>query len=689
MKKLVMTSAIVMATIGGANAATNLYGSDYINGNDYSVLGPTISGTTLFTDTIKHTQLNGEGTNLIQFRNWDSVGQTIDVGSLTSNLVLNGKDGKIAIQQTPEQIAASGTGWDWVASESYVEGKFSAAETALTQLFNDKQAWISQELGYDTDATDAQSVLGNSITGAIKDLQNSSIGAGNIRTAAAGDWAGHQAVVTGASVAQDDSSATVTVFGSDINTGADLDSSFTLSGATSTTAGLMTVADKTELTTATSDIAGLQTAVAGKIDADNIRTAAAGDWAGHQAVVTGASVAQDDSSATVTVFGSDINTGADLDSSFTLAGATSTTAGLMTAADKTELTTATSDIAGLQTAVAGKIDAANIRTAAAGDWAGHQAVVTGASVTQDASSATVTVFGSDINTGADLQSSATLSGATSTTAGLMTAADKTELTTATSNIGDVNFTGPNAGANANPGANPTTSANLTEAVNRVDSAVGDVSLLTGMTDFKSMGHTSVTDAVIRLDEMIHGANANEIHLGQNSFVFNDGTPGDHTIAADGSDAVVHFAPDTVNVVNANKGNNDAFTLMQNVSSDYSALQINGDYAATQTWVRDGFTQAYDYINAGFAGVNSRIDDLQDELRTNLAAANAMSALVPNARSRGNTQVSVGTGGYADKVGFAAGVFHYVGDGTLLNAGVSYSTGNKANIGWRAGATFGF
>ena len=95
------------------------------------------------------------------------------------------------------------------------------------------------------------------------------------------------------------------------------------------------------------------------------------------------------------------------------------------------------------------------------------------------------------------------------------------------------------------------------------------------------------------------------------------------------------------------------------------------------------------LTGQLSGVNDRMDDLTNELRTNLAASNALSALVPNARSRGNTQISVGTGGYKDKVGIAGGLFHYIGDGTMLNAGVSYGFGKQANIGWRAGVTFGF
>ena len=66
---------------------------------------------------------------------------------------------------------------------------------------------------------------------------------------------------------------------------------------------------------------------------------------------------------------------------------------------------------------------------------------------------------------------------------------------------------------------------------------------------------------------------------------------------------------------------------------------------------------------------------------------AMSALVPNSRSKGNTQVSVGFGHYGGSQALAAGLFHYVNDDMLVNAGISATTSNE--VFGRAGVTFGW
>ena len=85
-------------------------------------------------------------------------------------------------------------------------------------------------------------------------------------------------------------------------------------------------------------------------------------------------------------------------------------------------------------------------------------------------------------------------------------------------------------------------------------------------------------------------------------------------------------------------------------------------------------------------VENEMQTIKREAHSGLAAVTAMSALVPNARDCGDTQISVGTGSYQDKFGIAAGAFHYVNDHVLLNAGASY--GGHEQWAFRAGITFG-
>ncbi|MDR1361416.1 MAG: YadA C-terminal domain-containing protein [Rickettsiales bacterium] len=239
--------------------------------------------------------------------------------------------------------------------------------------------------------------------------------------------------------------------------------------------------------------------------------------------------------------------------------------------------------------------------------------------------------------------------------------------------------GNGTGTNVKTGQTAKTTT-VADAVNDLDNAIGDVSVLANMNDFQGMNHTSLTDAVMRLDEMIHGDANGDIHIGQNSFVLNDSDPTNHTIGTSGTGK-----GSEVNMV-SDVANNNVFTLTPSASVDYSALRINGDYAATQDWVRSGMSQIYSDMDAGFRGVNGRIDSVETEMRSSIAGAAALSALVPNARAKGNTQVSFGTGTYRDQYGIAAGMFHYVSDNVLLNAGASYSHDNFTG---RAGITIGW
>ncbi|NTV13708.1 MAG: hypothetical protein HGA96_07245 [Desulfobulbaceae bacterium] len=80
-------------------------------------------------------------------------------------------------------------------------------------------------------------------------------------------------------------------------------------------------------------------------------------------------------------------------------------------------------------------------------------------------------------------------------------------------------------------------------------------------------------------------------------------------------------------------------------------------------------------------VENRVDDIG-------ALSSAFSALVPNARATGNTQISLGVGNYGHANALAGGMFHYVNNNLLLNAGISTSFGTRETAG-RAGITFGW
>ncbi len=98
------------------------------------------------------------------------------------------------------------------------------------------------------------------------------------------------------------------------------------------------------------------------------------------------------------------------------------------------------------------------------------------------------------------------------------------------------------------------------------------------------------------------------------------------------------------------------------------------------------------IEATFLGsldqMGSRLNSLDDRLDRVGALATAFSALVPNARSRGNTQLSLGIGHYSSENAVAAGVFHYLSDTVLLTAGVSSAFASDSCAG-QAGVMVGW
>ena len=83
----------------------------------------------------------------------------------------------------------------------------------------------------------------------------------------------------------------------------------------------------------------------------------------------------------------------------------------------------------------------------------------------------------------------------------------------------------------------------------------------------------------------------------------------------------------------------------------------------------------------------RVRRVEKEMRGGFASMAALSALVPNARATGDTQISVGAGAYRDHQGMAIGAFHYFNDNVLANMGLSYG-GDKSTV-IRAGVTFGW
>ena len=127
---------------------------------------------------------------------------------------------------------------------------------------------------------------------------------------------------------------------------------------------------------------------------------------------------------------------------------------------------------------------------------------------------------------------------------------------------------------------------------------------------------------------------------------------------------------------------EAVNSLDSAIGDLSAL-ANSQYVDPA----DDVATSLGNLDNNLARVEHDLGRLENEVRGGFAAAAAMSALVPNARAAGDTQIAVGTGNYRDRVGFAVGAFHYINDNILVNAGAAYG-GSKSTT-FRAGVTFGW
>ena len=251
-------------------------------------------------------------------------------------------------------------------------------------------------------------------------------------------------------------------------------------------------------------------------------------------------------------------------------------------------------------------------------------------------------------------------------------------------------------------------SSVTEHLASLDSAIGN----RNYTNVNYIAaNESVADSLVTLDSQVY---ANEQNIGDMSFT---GTYAANETSLTGAvnaldDQIAHNASDISGIQEditvASNGN--YISAGSNVAANLGALdtQVNANAEAIATNADHigslGFTGTYaagsqdltsavNALDAQIAAntnqinhVEHKLDKVEYNLKSGLAAVTALSALVPNARDCGDTQLSVGTGMYSNRMGVAVGGFHYLNDHILLNAGASF--GGAKDLAFRAGITFG-
>ena len=199
--------------------------------------------------------------------------------------------------------------------------------------------------------------------------------------------------------------------------------------------------------------------------------------------------------------------------------------------------------------------------------------------------------------------------------------------------------------------------------------------------------TKAADVVTALNNIdatlgqIHGLKNGNSHLKANSNLAYGTTVEQHLVSLD--DAIGNR-----NISSANAAINTATASNMSAAMETTGNLIGSmDFDGTQYLAKvSNLTDAVRTLDNNIERVENRLEKVEYNLKSGLAAVSALSALVPNARDCGDTQLSVGTGVYADRVGVAVGGFHYFNDHVLFNAGASY--GGTRDWAFRAGLTFG-
>ena len=126
----------------------------------------------------------------------------------------------------------------------------------------------------------------------------------------------------------------------------------------------------------------------------------------------------------------------------------------------------------------------------------------------------------------------------------------------------------------------------------------------------------------------------------------------------------------------------------------TAIENNTNKINTNTQAIQSNTQNINALKNDVSQLNTRVNDMQSQinrldnrLEKGLATVTALTALHPNPRHKGKTQISVGAGMYADNVAGAIGIFHWLTDRIMLSAGASY--GGDDSWAGNVGITIGF
>lgn len=232
---------------------------------------------------------------------------------------------------------------------------------------------------------------------------------------------------------------------------------------------------------------------------------------------------------------------------------------------------------------------------------------------------------------------------------------------------------------------------IVEAINNIDQSLGTIHGLADKLGGQHQGNladgTTVEDHLTSLDSAIGNRDNYTNANGSNNYLA--------TAGADISTAISEIASNigtAEDLGTAQNGVSSSNTVNQNIAAVNTAIGntsklANTHYVSGATNLTDavaGLDNQIHNLDSRYYQLSGDINDLRDDFNAVMATMSAMTALVPNARATGNTQLSFGTGMYEGETAMALGGFHWINDNVLLNVGAAWGSADTA---YRMGITY--
>ena len=239
-----------------------------------------------------------------------------------------------------------------------------------------------------------------------------------------------------------------------------------------------------------------------------------------------------------------------------------------------------------------------------------------------------------------------------------------------------------------PAATATATAGYHDIMSAVSQVASNVGAATTVAFNNVADDNTVNANIDALNRKV--GNMNNIGYGYKNLSNGTTTQPDTVVEAllniDASMGTIHGLADKLEKAGTYQGNlAEGTTVEQHLTALDSAIGNRANFNKMHyTQGSKTVVDAIGKLDTKLNSVDHDVRTLRHKFQSGMASAAALSALVPNARAHGNTQLSVGTGMYHGHGAMAVGGFHWFTDNILFNTGIAWDD-NEAT--YRMGVTY--